>query len=133
LTYLLFHSTLITVTKRRKQKKMIKLIQTVETLPDNFTGIVEDADGKKCWYLNGLLHRVDGPAVEYADGTKCWYLNGKRHRTDGPAIEYADGPKYWYLNGKELTKEEFDAMNTTATCSNKVVEIDGKKYRLVEL
>ena len=34
-------------------------------------------DGTKEWYLNGKLHRVDGPAVEYADGIKVWYLNGE--------------------------------------------------------
>ena len=38
------------------------------------------------WYLNGELHRTDGPAVEYANGNKYWYLNGKFHRTDGPAL-----------------------------------------------
>ena len=57
-------------------------------------------NGDKSWYLNGKLHREDGPAVEYADGTKSWYLNDKRHREDGPALEYADGDKYWYLNDK---------------------------------
>jgi len=34
-------------------------------------------NGTKHWYLNGRLHREDGPAVEYANGDKCWYLNGK--------------------------------------------------------
>jgi hypothetical protein len=29
----------------------------------------------------------------YDNGDKCWYLNGKLHRTDGPAIEYANGDK----------------------------------------
>jgi len=57
-------------------------------------------DGSKEWYLNGKLHRLDGPAVEYADGSKFWYLNGKLHRTDGPAVEYADGNKEWWLNDK---------------------------------
>jgi len=56
--------------------------------------------GIREWYLNGKLHREDGPAVEYSDGTKEWYVNGKRHRENGPAIEWADGDKYWYLNGK---------------------------------
>ena len=37
-----------------------------------------DTDGNKHWFLNGKLHREDGPAVEYADGTKEWYLNGKK-------------------------------------------------------
>jgi hypothetical protein len=66
-----------------------------------------DADGTKCWYLNGRFHREDGPAIECADGRKYWYLNGRFHREDGPAIECADGTKYWYLNGTEYTKQEF--------------------------
>ena len=39
-------------------------------------------------------------------GDKEWYLNGKLHREDGPAIEYVDGDKEWWLNGKEYTQEE---------------------------
>ena len=52
-----------------------------------------DGDGDKRWYLNGLLHRINGPALEYATGNKEWYLNGKIHREDGPAIEYANGDR----------------------------------------
>jgi hypothetical protein len=89
------------------------------------------ANGSKCWYLNGKYHREDGPAVESANGDKEWYLNDKRHREDGPACEYIDGSKEWYLNGKKLTEQEFLAK--TATCHGKVVEIDGKKYKLVEV
>jgi hypothetical protein len=64
-------------------------------------------DGSRYWYLNGQLHREDGPAVEYVSGTLHWYLNGKSHREDGPAFEYADGDRYWYLNGVKYTEEEF--------------------------
>ena len=63
-------------------------------------------DGTKHWYLNGKLHREDGPAVEWADGFKAWYRNGELHREDGPAAEYATGAKYWWLNGKRVTEEE---------------------------
>ena len=42
-------------------------------------------NGNKSWYLNGKLHREDGPAREWANGDKVWYLNGKLHREDGPA------------------------------------------------
>jgi hypothetical protein len=59
-----------------------------------------DCDGTKRWYLDGDLHRPDGPAIVHVTGTKRWYLNGKRHRIDGPAIEYGDGDKQWWLNGK---------------------------------
>ena len=36
-----------------------------------------DTYGEKRWFLNGKLHREDGPAVEYPVGTKLWYLKGK--------------------------------------------------------
>lgn len=58
-------------------------------------------DGSACWYSNGVKHRIKGPAVELADGSKYWYFNGVLHREDGPAIEYHDGTKYWYLHGKK--------------------------------
>jgi hypothetical protein len=80
--------------------KTIK-IRDYSELPTDFTGIVKYTDGSKSWYLNGKLHREDGPAKEYAYGTKSWWLNGKRHRTDGSAIEHFDGTKQWYLNGKQ--------------------------------
>ena len=48
------------------------------------------------------------PTVKvYIDGTKHWYLNGKLHREDGPAIEYADGSKAWWLNGVEIDQLVF--------------------------
>ena len=90
-----------------------------------------DKDGTKYWYLNGNLHREDGPAIECANGTKYWYLNGKCHREDGPACEWANGDKAWYLDGKRFTKAEF--MTRKKTCNGKVVTIDGKQYRVTEV
>ena len=57
-------------------------------------------NGTKCYYLNGMFHREDGPALEYTTGKKEWYKNGLLHRENGPAIEYADGYRHWCLNGK---------------------------------
>jgi hypothetical protein len=91
---------------------------------------VEYSNGCKAWYLNGKLHREDGPAVEHSDGDKSWYLDGKLHREDGPAIEYSDGDKSWSLNDKGLTEQEHKAATTKPTCEGKIVEIDGKKYEL---
>ena len=67
-----------------------------------------EENGTRSWFLNGKLHREDGPAIEYATGDRNWFLNGKLHREDGPAIEYANGDKYWYINGESLTESEFD-------------------------
>ena len=75
------------------------------------------ADGDKHWYLNGELHREDGPAIEWTDGSKFWFFNGKRHREDGPAVEWADGSKSWYLNG-EPHREDGPAYESA----------DGSKY-----
>ena len=42
---------------------------------------------------------------EYGD--TYWYLNGELHRTDGPAYEGDNGYKAWYLNGKRYSEEEW--------------------------
>jgi len=68
-------------------------------------GLVVDSDGTETWWLNGELHREDGPAIIYANGIKKWYLNGKLHRVDGPAFICPDGSHYWYVNGNEISKE----------------------------
>ena len=95
-------------------------------------------NGNKYWYLNGKCHREDGPAIEYANGSKLWYLNDQLHREDGPAVEYANGDKRWFLDGKEYTEADFNKeiakrRQPTPTCEGKVVEIDGKKYKLTSV
>jgi len=60
---------------------------------------VEDVNGDKFWFLNGVRHRTNGPAIE-RNGSKFWFLNGQYHRENGPAVEESNGDKYWYLNGK---------------------------------
>jgi len=67
---------------------------------NNKPELIVDKYGNKQWYLNGKIHREDGPAIEYPDGTKEWYFNGKLHREDGPALEYPNGSKLWYVNDK---------------------------------
>jgi hypothetical protein len=67
----------------------------------------EFTDGLKEWWLNGKLHRVDGPAIE-ADKFKKWYVNGKLHRVDGPAQEYSNGDRRWWIDDQRLYKKDFD-------------------------
>jgi len=59
-------------------------------------------NGDQAWYINGKRHREVGPAYEGKRMTKYWYFDGKRHREDGPAVIFEDGAEHWYLNGKEL-------------------------------
>jgi hypothetical protein len=95
---------------------------------------VEWANGHKEWWVNGKLHRLDGPAVECAEGSKSWWVDGKPHRLDGPAFEYANGNKEWWVNGKKMTEEEFNEYTKPKpSCEGKVVEVDGKKYKLTAI
>lgn len=57
-------------------------------------------DGTGYWYRNGFFHREDGPAI-VCHGVQIWYVDGCRHREDGPAVVYQDGRVYWYTRGKE--------------------------------
>lgn len=63
-------------------------------------------DGTKEWFLDGRLHRADGPAVEWKNGANEWRLNGKLHRVNGPAVDRADGTNGWWLDGVSYSEEE---------------------------
>ena len=76
-----------------------------------------------CSPITNELHRLDGPAIEWS--------NGKLHRLDGSAVEWKYDHKEWWVDGKKLTESEFNKRNRS--CEGKIVEIDGKKYRLEEI
>ena len=67
------------------------------------------------------------------DGIYRWYNESNQlHRTDGPAVEYDAGTKSWYIEGKEMTEAEFlKRTKAKALCEDKVVEVDGVRYKLV--
>jgi hypothetical protein len=96
-------------------------------IPRNFTGIAEWPDGSKHWYLNGKLHRVDGPARVWPSGTKEWYLNGELHNANGPAVEGADGKKEWHLNGK---RHRVDGPAWEGANGTKEWHLNGKLHRV---
>jgi antitoxin component YwqK of YwqJK toxin-antitoxin module len=64
-------------------------------------------------YLDGKMHREDGPAYifYYPNGnvySDYHYIKGKLHREDGPAIvEYYNSHSEYYINGKNLSKEDW--------------------------
>jgi len=89
-----------------------------------------DSDGTKRWYQNGLIHRLDGPAVEPVTGSKFWCQNGILHRLDGPAVECANGHKQWWIEGKDYTEEEFNKITNPRPLEGKKVVIDGQEYIL---
>ena len=42
-------------------------------------------DGGMHFWVDGLRHREDGPAVVESDGYMRWYRKDKLHREDGPS------------------------------------------------
>jgi hypothetical protein len=69
-----------------------------------------------------------------ANGGKSWYLNGKLHREDGPAVEYASGSKFWYLKGKYMTEEEHRAaMNPAVEMTvEEICKALGKNVKVIK-
>jgi hypothetical protein len=59
--------------------------------------------GKTSYYLNGVLHRLDGPAIERIDGINDWYINGK---LKGLQLQDGNGPKFSYYMDRVCYSEE---------------------------
>ena len=53
--------------------------------------------------------------MTYLD-SETWYLNGKLHREDGPAVERSNGDKEWWLNGNKLTEQQHKAATSKPIC-----------------
>ncbi len=83
-------------------------------------------DSYKAWYQNGQRHRLNGPAIEF-DGHKAWYQNGKRHRLDGHAIEHANGQKEWFQNGQ---KHRLDGPAVEHVDGYKIWYQNGQRHRI---
>lgn len=50
------------------------------------------------------------------DKATTYYLDGKLHREDGPAIIREDGQMFWFLNGEAITQAQYmEKTNNTAT------------------
>ena len=84
----------------------------------------------KEWYQNGELHRVDGPAMEYIDDdcgfTKVWFQNDKLHRVGGPSVERSKGFDEWHQNGRH---HRLDGPAVDFKDGTGIYYIHGKKYR----
>jgi hypothetical protein len=75
-----------------------------------------DSFGNKFYYkkVTFFYHREDGPAVEYKNGHKQWWINGELHRINGPAIEipYTKWQyNEWWINGQRLSPEKETVLN----------------------
>ena len=96
LTYCVAFSGLSEDPSLLDHKEIPKIVaQPVETM---------DKKGNIYWYVDGKLHREDGPAMITHNGSEYWYKNDQLHREDGPAILGIDANgntfQEWWINGK---------------------------------
>ena len=74
-------------------------VREIVDLIDNRTVWIND--GKEA--MENLLK--NHPVRKIGNGSTRWYLNGQLHREDGPAVEYANGTKEWWVDGKHVKTE----------------------------
>jgi len=69
---------------------------------------IEITGTKKTWRLrDGLLHRMNGPAVERTDGDRSWYINGVR--IDVTAVQLHVGMTFhWSLDTPSLVVKQIN-------------------------
>lgn len=62
-------------------------------------------------FVSGIgYHCLDGPAIVYENGDESYYVNGALHRLEGPAVNWFHNPE-WFINGKLInvnSQEEFE-------------------------
>lgn len=106
----------------------MELVIKSDKMPDGFTGKVI-VNGTVSHYVDGLLHREDGPAIERSAGSEEWYIRGKRHRADGPAFISVSGIEIWYFEDK-LHREDGPAY--TWVDGSQAFYFNGKQITVVE-
>jgi hypothetical protein len=97
-----------------------------------------------CEYSYGFWYKQEydskGNQIYYEDSSGLWY---KREYNDNGNIIYCEDSKgYWYKYEYDSNGNEIYLENSTGyivdnrpkgSCNDKVVEIDGKKYKLTEI
>ena len=62
------------------------------------------------WWVNGQLHREDGPAIDIKNGKKGYFNNGKLDRKDGPAVESDQIQECkFFVDNKEINANQYFA------------------------
>ena len=101
---------------------------------------LEYSNGDKYWYINGVLHRDrDRPPIVLRTGEQRWQRGDILHRETGPALILENGEGHYYLDNKRYaTRKEWlleleKRKNKQLNNESNVLEIGGKKYKLVEV
>jgi hypothetical protein len=74
----------------------------------DYDHVMSSRVGGPTFRKQGLLHRLDGPAVVWQDGTELHYVAGKLHREDAPAVHGGPGGDEWWTHGVRVVVVSFD-------------------------
>jgi hypothetical protein len=93
-------------------------------------GGVSNGEGGRKRYLDGKLHRDDGPAWITRDGLVIWFCNGLQHRTGGPAVMRPDGALEWYLHGQRHRADGPAIIKSGRREQEQAWWLNGQRHRL---
>jgi len=68
---------------------------------------------------NGVITNKGFETILTAEGDRNWYLDGKLHREDGPAVESGLSKNLWYLDGVRLYEPQIRLLKNIINCSFK--------------
>ena len=95
-------------TKRNKTMTSVLKLTHWRKEPVNYTGIIEYPSGTLRYYLNGIIHREDGPAIIWNDGTLFYFINDNDITKEvNDWIKENNIPKVWNNSHKLLFKLAF--------------------------
>lgn len=77
----------------------LMIVSNYDSPENNFTGVTINESETITYYVNGTIHRDNGPARLFKDGRIIYFQNGFIHREDGPAEVYLDGSYAYSKNG----------------------------------
>lgn len=117
---------------RHKNKKVYLDPNTMKPHRVDGPAVMYD-HGSEEWWVNGLRHRINGPAVLKIYDHKIqkeWWVDGKLHRLDGPAIEVVPITGRPYFKYK-LTLSNIKDRSLDGLYFDKIEEwwIDGIRFR----
>jgi len=68
---------------------------------------------------SGSITRKGFEVILTDKGDREWYLDGQLHREDGPAIESGLSKNLWYLHGARLYEPQIKQLKHILSCSKK--------------
>lgn len=131
---------------------MKKLSDIYKELGIDFTCpiVIKDANGNETYYENGEGRRgkceydTNGTQTYYEGSTGYWWR--REYDADGNQTYYENSEGYWIKhehdsNGTQTYFEDSTGYKegiprselASQSCAGKIVEVDGKKYKLTEL